>query len=113
MVIEPEITLMDVKRLPRTIHETISEYIQTPATATTIQHYKELSSTEIITAEIIYYWMVGHRIPFECQYWHFDKLMKLIQTCSIKSGDAKKMSKADAAAYQRAAMAKRRANRRR
>jgi hypothetical protein len=49
---------------------------------------------EIITAELIYYWMIEAGIPFECERWHFNRLMALIHVCGIKgSGGGKKMPK--------------------
>lgn len=74
----------------------IFDYIGDPMTATTIKKSKNSPSKEIITSEIIYYWMVALNIPFEpCQKWHLNKLLTFIEVCSIKNQPPKKMSKSD------------------
>ena len=73
----------------------IEEYIEDPYTATTFVEYQQnMSSREIITSELIYYWMASYRIPFECEKWHINRLLALIRICSIKNSPDKKMSKA-------------------
>lgn len=77
---------------PETIKE-IEKYINDPMTATTFSKDKfGQKSREIITSEVIYYWMVAQNIPFECQKWHLKRLLTLINICSIKNQPPKKMS---------------------
>ena len=72
----------------------INRYIEDPMTATTIRDQHK-GNKEIITAEIIYYWMVALNIPFECQKWHLNKLLTFISVVNIKNKPSKKMSKKD------------------
>lgn len=69
----------------------ISKYIEAPMTATVI-NTKESGKKEVITSEIIYYWMISLQIPMECQKWHLRRLLTLIEVCSIKNQPGKKMS---------------------
>lgn len=76
----------------------INEYIGAPMTATTFGNRNDRPSREIITSEIIYYWMILYNIPFECEKWHLNRLITLIRVCSIKGQKSKPMSKKDTAA---------------
>ena len=82
------------KFIPLNIREEIKEYINAPMTATWFSEDKNTkSSSEQITSELIYYWMVAQNIPFECEKWHLNRLITLIKICNIKSQPPKKIGK--------------------
>lgn len=88
----------------------ILAYMEDPMTATTIGNKQKKPSREIVTSELIYYWMTALNIPFEpCQKWHINRLLMLIEVASIKQEPPKKMSKSAALRKQSALNAARRA----
>lgn len=81
----------------------IEDYIEDPYTATTFMDHEETApSRNIITSELIYFWMASYGIPFECEKWHINRLLALIKICSIKNSPEKKMSKSATARQNRA-----------
>lgn len=94
MTLTPNVNPEVYMHLTRANMQEISDYIQAPMTATTFSDSKnQKGKREIITAELIYYWMIALNIPFECQKWHLNKLLTLIKVCNIKNAPPKKMSK--------------------
>lgn len=91
--------------------KTIQAYIESPQSATTFGPLpgKKTGRPEIITAEVIYHWMVIHNVPFECEAWHLNRLFALLRICNIKQGGGKKMSKAEIARQNRELNAQRKA----
>ena len=86
----------------------IADYMNAPMTATVFSKSDRPPSCNIITAEVIYYYMVALQIPFTCEKWHFNKLMTLIQVCNEKNKPSKKMSKKQIMSQNRALNAARR-----
>jgi hypothetical protein len=74
----------------------INAYIEAPMTATYFAEEKNKKpNKDVITSELIYYWMIALNIPFECQKWHINRLLTLVHVCNIKNQPPKKMSKRD------------------
>lgn len=88
----------------------IKDYIDNPMTATTFSNHSNNGSVnnEIITAEIIYYWMITLQIPVEFEKWHINSLLTLIRVCEIKNSPPKKRSSREIASRTAALNAARR-----
>jgi hypothetical protein len=108
MISPGEFTEKAIPRLTNAHFEAINTYINSKMTATTIKERKQPPSREIITSELIYYWMIALGIPFECQHWHLERLLTLIRVCNIKNAQAKKISSAEAGRQARELNAQRR-----
>lgn len=91
--VDPEVYL----HLTRENVKAVMDYIGSPMTATTFgKDNRGQNNREIITSELIYYWMIASNIPFDpCQKWHLNRLITLIRVCSIKNTPPKKRSKRD------------------
>lgn len=71
----------------------IDEYINASMTATILPPNRGgRGKSEIITAEVIYYWMIAMQIPDKYEYWHLNKLITLIGVCNVKNSPPKKRS---------------------
>ena len=69
----------------------ILEYMQAPMTATWFNNSNQAPSREVLTNEVIYYYMAALNIPFECDRWHINRLLTLIRVGSEKNKPPKKM----------------------
>lgn len=77
--------------------EKISDYIDNPMTATWFSEDKsrgpKSGKKEVITAEVIYYWMNALNIPPEYRKWHLNQLLTLIRVINVKNTPKPKRSK--------------------
>lgn len=111
MTITPDVPPHTYDALTPEQHSQIGEYINSKQTATWFSDKQQKRpNREVITSELIYYWMVSLTIPFECQEWHLNRLLTLVRVCNEKNNpNKKKMSRSEMAARNRELNAQRRA----
>lgn len=101
MTITQNVNPLVYSAIPPDVMSRIMAYLDDPMSATTFGEKAEEAgkiNRETITSEVIYYWMVAHQIPFECEKWPINRLINLIQVCNIKNSKPKAMSAQERAA---------------
>lgn len=111
MTLDDNVNPMVYSGLSKDNMQKITDYIEARMSATYLSSRgDEGGSGDTVTSELIYYWMVALQIPFECQNWHLNRLLTLIQICNIKNNPNKnKMSRNDILRRNSALNAQRRA----
>jgi hypothetical protein len=110
MVLTPNPPEDFLQRLSKGNLEDINTYIDRKMTATWFSEQPGTpGSREVITSELVYYWMTVFNIPFECENWHLNRLFTLIRICNIKQAKPKKISRAEIARRNRELNAQRKA----
>lgn len=92
--VNPEI----YNHLSKKDYQAIHDYIHDPMTATWFAEDKgkdNKKNKEVLTSELIYYSMIAHTIPMECQKWHLNRLIVLIRICNDKNKPTNKTPKKD------------------
>lgn len=97
------IRFMTINDVPDYVYNTLDvasqnkivEYIQSTPTATTFSDdgTRNNKKQQILTSELIYYWMVAAQIPLECERWHIHRLLTLIRIYSIENDTSNKGKK--------------------
>lgn len=118
-MIKDYVKCMTINNVPEDIYDyltpelldEVTEYINDKQTATWFSdgqaaHKNGRMNGEIITAEIVYYWMIKMDIPVEFQKWHLNRLLTLIRVISVKDdpkgAKGKKMTAQERAALNKA-----------
>lgn len=99
-----EDALKAIKNLSKSNLQAINNYLESSESATTFVstiNTPKHGGSEIITSELVYYWMVAFTIPFSCETWNLNRLFALIKICNIKNSPAKKMPRHEVAARNR------------
>ena len=112
MTLNPNVDLNIYEFLSRDNIREIEEYIADSMTATTFpEDPNQKKNREIITSELIYYWMISYQIPVKFEKWHLNRLITLIRVCGVKNQapSKKKTSQRDLAARYAAMNKQRRA----
>jgi hypothetical protein len=98
MIINDNYSNDALERLTPSNISQINEYINSKQSATSFGSMPDKKVRgETITSELVYYWMVAFNIPFECQYWHLNRLFSLVRICNIKNGKPQKLSRSELA----------------
>lgn len=109
MCLDESVNPITFKGLTRKNIKTVEEYIANPMTATWIRDDKKIqnghkvtSKGKAMTAELLYFYMSQAQIPYECQYWHINRLVMLLRVSGEELKPKKKMSKRSILEQQRA-----------
>lgn len=110
MMLDADIDSNLVRRFSQKTIDQIQEYIDSSQSATTFGNMPARNGPgEVITSELIYYWIVSYNIPFEVERWHLNRLFSLIRICNLKNSKPKRMSRNEIAQRNRELNAQRRA----
>lgn len=102
MVVTSEIPPEVFLELSEDNFKAINDYLNSRMTATYFAETPDgPSSREVVTSDLIYYWMTVFSIPFECEQWHLNRLFTLIRICNIKQEKPKKTNRAQIASRNR------------
>lgn len=90
------------ERLSKGNLDDIEKYVNAKMTATWFHEPPGApKSRDVITNELIYYWMFSYGIPLECEKWHLNRLFTLIRVFSASAAKPEKMKRGEVIARQR------------
>lgn len=101
MTLTPDVPPEVYTRFSSANYLAINAYINQKMTATWFaDHGPGKPTGEILTAELIQYWMITAGIPTEWEHRHLNKLFTLLRVFGAKNGPQKKMTPEEAARKQ-------------
>lgn len=110
MVVTPEISPETLYRLSVENLNDIKEYTEDKATATWFSDTgTSPKSREIMTSELIYFWMFSAGIDIAAENWHLNRLFTVIKIFGLKNAKPEKMSRSELAKRNREENARRKA----
>lgn len=110
MVLDEDFNPLDLTRLTAEHFSEIDKYLQAKKTATWFSSEPKKSRTrEVLTSELIYYWMFSAGIDISCQDWHLNRLFTLIRVFDAKNQKEEKRPRSESFAERRRLNAERKA----
>lgn len=110
MSLDPKVPEEVYQKLSLSNVEEINAYINAGMTATWFRELpNQKKSHEVITAEVMYHWLVALNIDMECQFWHLNRLVTLVRVVNDKNQPKKKMSRNEMLAQRHAENERRKA----
>jgi hypothetical protein len=109
MSVDEDVDLSILDGLTEENIHTINDYINNKMTATWFAEEKKAPNRQIITAELIYYWIFTYGIAIECQHWHLNRLLTLVRVFNRMNAPKTKQTHGELMAQRRALNARRRA----
>lgn len=98
MTVKGSVSHDSYEYIPTSEIRKIHEYMNDPMTATWFGNQagtpKSRFGGRIITSELIYYYMIQLNIPMQCEKWHVNRLLTLIQVCQAEQNPTKLSGKA-------------------
>lgn len=109
MCLDPDVPPEVFEQLSDDNLKAVNRHIESLESATTINEPPGAPRTrQVITSELIYYWLAQFQIPFTCETWHLNRLFMLIRICNIKQAKPRKSTRSETAARNRELNAQRR-----
>lgn len=95
MCLTPDVPPETFRRLRGDHLETINKYIEAKMSATwfTDAPAPKGRSREVITAEIMYHWIVAFTLPLDVENWHLNRFFTLVKVCNEKNAPPDKKKK--------------------
>lgn len=97
MTVTPDVPPEIYEKFTRENYLAVQEHLNKKMTATWFNDKNQKKSKTVVTAEIVYHWMLALNIDKEFETWHLNRLLTLIKVINEKNQPPKKMSRAEIA----------------